>query len=194
MKYDGCLSLLKEEDIKKIIVTGPERAGTRIAAKMFATDLKYDYVDEIDFKYFRVPLFNKITEQFNNFVAQGPLMAPYLNSLPKDITIIFMIRPIKDILASHKRIYDIKDGWNEKTQNQRMRTAFKNDERINWDGRNSEIKYELWEKIQKPTLSHNIIELEYGSLEGHSLWLAKPKREKFLPHQTTIKGDNNHTL
>ena len=137
MKYDECLSSLKEENIKKIIVTGPERAGTRISAKMLATDLKYNYVDEINFKYFRVHLFNKFTEQLNSFVAQGPLMAPYLNSLPKDITIIFMIRPIEDILASHKRIYDVKDGWSEEKQNQRMRTAFKNDERINWNGRNT---------------------------------------------------------
>ena len=44
------------------------------------------------------------------------------------------------------------------------------------------------------TLSHNTIELDYNSLSGHPLWLAKPKREKFLPHQTTLEGDDNHTL
>jgi hypothetical protein len=33
----------------KIVVTGPQRSGTRIASQMIASDTGHEFVDEVDF-------------------------------------------------------------------------------------------------------------------------------------------------
>ena len=59
----------------KILVTGPQRAGTRITAKIIASDLKYRYIDESEINTDNVKLaFEKFKSKT---VLQAPGLCPY---------------------------------------------------------------------------------------------------------------------
>ena len=47
----------------------------------------------------------------------------------------------------------------------------------------SEIKYEIWEKIQKPYINNKFYELEYESLKSHPMWKDKSDRTNFKANQ-----------
>ena len=80
-----------------IIVTGPQRAGTRIAAHILAHDLGGVFVDELDYS---LPL-------PDNAIVQAPFLlksAVELSYVIPNVKFVFMYRNPKDIVASMQRI------------------------------------------------------------------------------------------
>jgi len=153
----------------KILVTGPQRSGTRIAAKMIAADTGYTYLDEEEFNVSNRDKLRKIFKR-GDIVVQCPAISAWIQDFSaNDTLIIFMMRDIDDILASQKRI-----GWGDKTELSKYGKK---------RGVISKIKYDVWEKEQKPKVE-NWLEVEYESLSGHPLWIAKNKRINFKYNQT----------
>jgi len=153
----------------KILVTGPQRSGTRIAAKMIAIDTGYDYIDE---ECFNVSNRDKLREilKRDGIVVQCPAVSAWIQEFSTDNTlIVFMKRSIKDILASQKRI-----RWEQKTELAKY---------IRKKGVISKIKYETWIKEQIQEIK-NWIDLPYESLDKHPLWIPKEKRLDFKYNQT----------
>ena len=58
---------------KKIVVTGPQRSGTRIGAKMIAADTGYQFVDEAEFLIKDSDLFREFLQR-DGVVVQAPHM------------------------------------------------------------------------------------------------------------------------
>jgi len=165
---------LKEYD--KILVSGPQRSGTRICAKMIANDLAYEYVDEDDFKISNLGRLKKVMEK-SKIVVHCPAVSRWLHELvANDVLIIFMRRDIEDIIASQERI-----GWNDSFQ-----LRFYNTD----EGIISKVKYGFWEAVQKPLIKH-WLEVEYKSLTEHPLWIPKDRRKNFKPRQTLDSQENN---
>lgn len=158
---------------KRIIVSGPQRSGTRVCAQMIANDLNYCYMDE------RVIHINN-KEKFGNFVKaervviQCPGMARWVHEYSaNDTAIVFMIRDVKDIIASQERI-----GW-----------PFEPDELSKYgkdEGIISEIKYKFWKKYQKAKIV-NAFEIKYEDLKKHPYWIDKKDRKDFDWYRTDIK-------
>jgi Coenzyme PQQ synthesis protein D (PqqD) len=162
---------------KKILVTGPQRSGTRICARMIAHDTGYKYIDE---KVLGVDSFYKLFSLFDSnlcCVVQCPALCRHVHMFSRDESaIVLMRRNVKDIIASQERI-----GWNwEKPELARYDCSA---------GVIAEVKYEFWDKEQRPRIEHSF-EIAYDSLAGHPLWVPKNMRGNFGPDQTESKKDN----
>lgn len=159
-----------------ILVSGPRRSGTRIASKMIASNTSHKYIDEDNFKVSNLKLFEEFINSKSPLVIQCPSMSYRIEkySAP-DTLIVFMLRDLKDIVASQTRIGWA--WWNKKNfknyPNYKLRT------RASLAG----AVYAYWEKKQKNKIQ-NYSELEYELLSNHKLWIAKEKRINFKHNQT----------
>lgn len=161
---------------KKIVVSGPQRSGTTICAKMIAEDTGHICLLEEtfsgqnfwgDFENLYKTLIGK-----SNIVCQVPSLSPYVHLLPKDVAVVFMIRDISEILASENRI-----SWQD--QKRQLERYFRE------DGKPSELKYDVWYNYQRPRITH-CYEVPYNNLKDHPLWVSKENRANFGPRQTEI--------
>jgi len=156
----------------RILVTGPQRSGTRIAAKMIASDLGYPYIDEVRFAVGHQLSFAKLLRETSKGVFQCPGMCHVIQKhTAPNIAIIFMRRPTRDIVASQDRIKWVSSS-----------------ERSNYQCGNQpvcEAKLSRWLNSQR-AVCHNCFDLHYDDLKNHPLWIPKNLRSKFKWDQTTI--------
>lgn len=155
----------------KVLVTGPQRSGTRIAAKMIAYDTGLEFIDEDEIGWDGFYRIAPIIESERNVVIQCPSLCRYMHMFNYDnVAIVLMRRNIEDIIASQKRIcwrwewlelarYDLSEGVI------------------------SEVKYKFWDQYQKEKIKHSF-EVSYEKLAEHLLWIEKKDRQYFLPRQT----------
>ena len=156
---------------KRILVTGPQRSGTKIAARMIAADTGYKYIDENVFSFNEDKFAKIILAEF--IVVQCPTMSSTIEYYAEDDTlIVFMFRDLDDIADSEDRMGWTVGDYQElykfgMTVNQAR--MFRRD-----GGRTAPLKYKLWAG-QKTVIKH-YLELEYESLSDHPLWIPKEKR------------------
>lgn len=178
MEYKDLIEELKNGN-KKVLVVGPQRTGTRFTTNVIAKDLNVKLIDELDYNIDKISQFLNMTKNLKQFVAQAPALTHLLDKIPEDITIVYMFRDITDIVKSQKRI-----NWSsEKAVIDYTKKEFNNNKNINWGSTISEIKYEIWENIQKPSIKNKFYELEYESLKTHSMWKDKSDRSNFKANQ-----------
>lgn len=162
---------------EKILVTGPQRSGTRICAKMIAHDTGHKYVDEAMIGVDSLYRLKSLFERKQRIVVQCPALCRHIHMFRADnCAIIIMLRNVKDIVASQKRI-----GWNwENVELERYDQT---------EGLIAEIKYAFWKKYQKEKIG-NAFEIEYESLARHKLWVSKNLRRDFGNGQTSFINDD----
>jgi hypothetical protein len=174
---------LKKYD--KILVTGPQRSGTRIAAKMIANDTGRDYVDENNYRVASEKYFAKWVKK-GNCVIHCPAMMRYIHKYSADDTlIVVMIREPEDIIASQKRV-DWHNGILDELY--KYGVAWK-DLRFYAAWERPPIcilKYNWWAFDQKYKVK-NYLELWYEDLAEHPMWIPKELRKDFTTTQTCIK-------
>lgn len=146
---------------------------------MIAHDTGYMYVDEkdigIDSLYYLCMLF----QSNRRFVVQCPALCRHVHMFGEgDTAIILMRRSIQDIMASQERI----DWRGEQVEMARYDLS---------GGKAAEEKYRFWEEYQQAKIAH-AFEIDYESLAGHVLWIAKEHRSTFGPMQTTL--DSNELM
>jgi len=154
---------------QRIIVTGPQRAGTTIAAKILACELGYRFVPEEHVGWASVGKLFELYHAQQHFVVQGPCFCAYAHLLPG--AVVLMRRPVEEILRSQARI-----GWSE----------FERDELDRYfatQGPIAQVKYHVWDRFQKSHLGQRAFELDYHSLRGHALWVEEEQRKIFHPRQ-----------
>lgn len=160
----------------KILVTGPQRSGTRVCARMIARDTGHRYVDEKEIAVGHRDLLDALCGAEHKFVVQCPALCHCIHEFGADDTlIILMRRKIEDIIASQERI----EWGNEQDQLRRHYGGV--------EGPISVIRYRFWEKYQRPRIKH-VLEVEYESLSGHSLWIIKERRRDFAPDQWNVSA------
>lgn len=160
-------------EYKKILVTGPHRSGTTIAAAMIAQDTKHLLVlEELSWR----PSQNLDMLEFWlreckwPVVCQAPYAADACHHWP-EVFVVFMVRDVNKIAASKARA-KLSDGT--PVNFQRMQTIECN--KYSVDGNfygsapDAELKYSMWEE-QKARIK-NYLELPYEELSKHPLWLS----------------------
>lgn len=158
---------------KKILVTGPQRSGTTICAKMIAQDTGYKFIDESEFSVDNTDLFRQKLKK-DGIVLQCPAMSFCIQEFSADDTlIIFMKRDTQSILESQKRVM-----WNGAAEEQKYRSRYHIKKPNICDA-----KYEIWDRIQKDQIKH-WKEIVYNSLSEHELWVPKAGRAQFGVKQT----------
>jgi len=154
-----------------ILVTGPQRSGSRICAKMIAHDTGHEYIDEDDLEMESLYRLCSIMGERRNIVVQCPVLCRYVHMFGTDeVAVVLMRRKVEDIIASQQRISWTWE-WLELARYDRV------------DGIIAEIKYQFWEQYQKKRIKH-AFEIEYDSLAAHPLWVKKDKRQNFNARQT----------
>ncbi len=157
-----------------IVVTGPQRSGTRIAAKMIAHDTGFLYVDESDYGVVDVDKWQDIVEA-GGVVVHCPFMSHLVHQLPKDVGVVFMFRNVDDIIKSQIRIK--WDGIQSTLLNYRLYPH-------EWLDA-STIKYMYWSRVQHPVLRERGVGVTYESLSEHPLWIED--RDGFKWNQTEVE-------
>ena len=154
------------EHLKKfsnIVISGPQRSGTRIAAKIIASDTGKNYIDEryISFHDFRLLQYYL---QKGRVVVQCPGLCHLLHNIKRENTLIIMVRrSIEEIISSEYRVWE------------------KDSERIELlkygytDGIISKIKYSFWDSEQRAILGRRAKEINFNDLESHHLFIKERK-------------------
>jgi hypothetical protein len=168
------MSLFEDlREFEKIVVTGPQRAGTTICSRMIAHDLGYEHVDETAIRIHDLHILKLVLRVGRRFVVQCPALCSQVHRVADERTaVVMMRRPLADILASQARI-----GW-----------ALEGEELFRYgvsDGIAAEVKYRFWDREQKTVLAHPF-EVEYESLRDHPLWVPRELRSRFAPKQTSL--------
>lgn len=161
-------------ELDKIIVTGPQRSGTRICSRMIAADLGYKWVQENGIGTDLESVRNVLSE--GKVVVHGPAISYLADLFDDDVGIVFMRRSIEDITASEKRIGWHRSDWGEFSERGRY-SAKESDIPI------SQLKYIIWDYLQRDRVKY-YLNVDYESLSGHPLWVPKEKRTTFQPGQT----------
>jgi len=157
----------------RIIVSGSQRSGTTICARIISEDTGYRYIDENEYKIHNAGILRGILKK-DKIVVHAPAMSHIIEKLAdKNTLVVFMFRDIKEIIESQNRI-----NWkgNENTELKKYGYDYKKE-----CPPISKIKYEYWEK-QKIKIKY-FLEVEYESLKGHRLWIDKNKRKNFAIRQ-----------
>jgi hypothetical protein len=155
----------------KILVTGPQRSGTTICAKMIAADTGHDYVDEDEIGVDDLSRLRERLAAGERIVVQCPALCRFVHELADSRTaVVLMRRPVEEIVASQRRI-----GWNaERLELRRYGLE---------TGVIANVKYDFWEKHQRGHIEH-AYEVTHESLAAHPLWVEKTRRVRFRPRQT----------
>lgn len=176
-------------DFHRIYVTGPQRSGTTICARIIAHDTGYRYVDEEEFGVHEyADLIRLVQETDESLVVQCPgisrwIHAGELGGDPRS-AVVWMLRPLHEIVASQQRI-----GW-----------AKEADERAKYDDVNlsslpgpeepvAKLKYAFWRQFQLARIAHPH-EIGYYGLSWHPLWVPKGQRHGFAPRQWQLEGQH----
>ena len=163
---------------RKILVTGPQRSGTRICAKMIEYDCGHEYLDERAIYTDSVYALINIIAYEGEHVIQCPTMSRWCHIFAKvpGVAVVFMIRDVGEIIASQARIH-----W-----------QWENVERSLYPGNYEKalpiaaIKYHFWNEYQKPLFQYNAFEIAYNDLAHHALWVAKDERDNWKFDRTVL--------
>ena len=177
---------LKEKLV--ILVTGPQRSGTRLIAKAIAYDTGHTYVDEVEIKTDSVyELFWKVQHAEGPLVVQCPglcHLAPALVVMHSAFFMVICIRNIDDILASQERI-----GW-EWEFIERLKYSsplFSNLLSPRQHESISRIKYKSWEYDRQFLSPKQYCEVYYKDMKNHPLWVPKEQRKNWGFSQTELE-------
>lgn len=164
---------------QRILVTGPQRAGTRIATRMIAYDTGHQFVDEYEIYMDSLYVLHYFVNTRENFVVQCPALCRYVHLFGDraDTAIVMMRRNVNDIEASQNRISWV---WRDL---ELLRYGYT-------EGNIAEIKYDYWDTHQKPLIA-NPIEVQYDGLATHPLWTPKENRRVFDASQTLPESDKH---
>lgn len=165
------------KDFNSIVISGPQRSGTRIAAKCVAEDSIKKYIDEKDINFHDFRLLEYYLNK-GNCVVQCPALCHMLHYIdnPK-VLVIVVIRDVEEILLSESRI-----GWPKES---RLQELYKYGHA---EGVISRIKYDFWKQYQAPILKERARTIDYNYLKNHRLFIDKDKRKSFGWDQTSEKG------
>ena len=154
-------------EFNNIVISGPQRAGTRIAAKIVASDTGKMYVDEKDINFHDIRLLEWYLLK-GNVVIQCPALCHLLHTISIDSTLIIVVRrPIDEITTSE----DLK--WDEES---RLKELYKYGHS---NGIISLVKYNYWDNFQKPILGERAREINYHNLDRHHLFIKDRKHFKW---------------
>lgn len=133
----------------QILVTGPQRSGTTIAARIIAHDLDIEYIDESDV-------------QFNDIPEHCVIQAPFalkclveLSFIQPNLNFAFMVRDPQDIKKSMERIEWYKDVINDP---------------LFYDKYLAHCQH-LWLSCKVLISEERLTELSYNSLRDHPLFI-----------------------
>jgi len=178
MTLDEVLKAFRERPPESVLVTGPQRSGTTIAAHILASELRYAYVDETEFGAHDHRRASKIAAR-GHVVLQGPGLCHVAHVYALNGTaVVMMRRDVDAIRLSEERIgwRTEREGFNLRIEQHKYRSMFG----VTGDDI-AAIKYYCWDMLQKRHV--DAFDLDYESMRQHPLWRSRRERDWFGPRQ-----------
>jgi hypothetical protein len=165
----------------KVVVTGPQRSGTTIAAEIIGAELGIRIVREETFREDDLVRFAQCLADPARSVIQAPALSSVVHLIKdEDIAVIFMVRDTASIQRSELRI-----NWQTRHEAyEKAKYLRRTDPRPI-----SEIKYAAWEE-QSLMLGNRAFALAYDSLQQHPLFVPAEHRRNFSSRQTSLHEPN----
>lgn len=168
-----------------ILLVGPHRAGTTIAARMIASDLDLEYYEEEDvFHWAETSHLDQIDIRAwlahvgaPRLVLRGPALSSRAHTWAlsvDEMCVVMLLRPVDDILASQRRV-----RWAMERPELSWYPANYREEGLHA----CQAKYRYWSEVQQPMLGDQAYELWYEDLSKHELWVPKEERGDFWSRQ-----------
>jgi len=176
MNIQELVETLKIRGFSRVFVSGPQRSGTTIVAKMLAEDLGFSEIQEL-------PHLDSANNLPLNAVAQCPQIASRLHEIcAPNSAVIFMCRSFKDIISSGARI-----GWNNTHEARELKYYQKLFPEYFVEGYHlSVIAQNVWLSHQMGRMQVPFFNFPYNNIKSHPLYVPKPLRRKFQPKQTEV--------
>ncbi len=183
------------EHLKKhrvILVTGPHRSGTTIAARMIAEDTGHDFVIEDEIGFSRAALLSLFVQaNYGPLVVQCPFFCNDIQMLKwhacidwEETCVVMMHRYRKDIEASEEKAKRVNFAALGEAQ---KRAIGDTSER-----HVSDVKYEQWE-LQRQHIT-NTFDVGYESLRDHPMWIEDRTKFRFQHGVNTRRPPMPHCV
>jgi hypothetical protein len=147
----------------RILVTGPQRAGTRICATMIAHDTGHRFVDEREFGTGDFDRLNQLLLAESNIVVQCPALSTHIDRvvvpLGSKMIAIWMERSLSEIKESQQRIH-----WSPAAQRKMLFDRLA-------ELPIAELKRIFWEWQKHHLFYNRSHEVFYVNLRKHPLWV-----------------------
>lgn len=168
-------------EYQALLVTGPQRSGTTIGARVLAQETGLEYIDEDDFGVHDCKLFEAILRQ-PGIVVQCPAMSRWIHHYATEQRcVVFMHRLAHEINASADRV-----GWNYAPELDKYKSIMLNGATmpmLNITRHNlATVTYMYWQSVQKPACPHSF-DLHFDTLRGHPLFVQDHLRKEFTLRQ-----------
>lgn len=183
----------------KIIVTGPQRSGTRFVGMLLNDALK-------DFKYMNKGIHSLYKHPT---VFHAPAQSHLIQTLETEIKtlVVWVDRNNEDVIESEDRIYPNKNGpqidkfgkplmsWHDRCFENEEKPKYlemfpKHEEKIKSFDRNVHMKKWVWENIQRDKMEVDFVEVKYESLKDLDEFVPKEKRKDWTLKQVRESGRN----
>lgn len=192
----------------KVVVTGPQRSGTQIAARMIADILNWSFYTEAELDtrstVYDDQYFHWLENSETRFVTlQCPRISHVCHLTPKPTLVVFMIRDVQEILDSDRHRIKKYTRLQKTTGHVLPVTSVFDDKRkqyskLFYDSKplqpeeTPQAVYDVWNNIQKKE-DFNFYELEYNLLEQHRFWIQLATRRAQFTYgtQTVILPGSN---
>jgi hypothetical protein len=139
---------------------------------MIAADTGHEFVDEFAFSIKDDVEFRKILQR-DRVVVQAPhMLKDVVDDPPAGIFVVLMRRDLEQVHASARRIRWAEELGGNTTELRKFGLT---------EGDSATVKYAYWDTHDK---SVPFLELDYGSLQAHPLYIPAEQRQNFGPLQT----------
>ena len=165
-----------------VLVTGPQRSGTRIATKMVAADLGYEYHDEreidIDDLTAAIGIIYRggVALHAPGLCDVSHLLAdPRLCKIP--LVVLIVRRPLEQIIASCARV-----NWDSKREREKYLSRPEFGPYFVEGQHVAKWKYDVLDGFQRPLIRAlggvaYYYQIAYEDLSAHPLWLPAEERK-----------------
>jgi hypothetical protein len=184
--YTDLVTLIRQRNYKKILVSGPQRSGTTFLSHILATDLDWGFFDE-------ARNINAIKRIEENTVIQCPNLCFHLHLIEEPNTLlVYLVRNGKEIDNSAKKTYlsSLDCTWYEfslKVEMPKCEKAFPEFYIPKIDSQY--LKQNIWLSFQVFNMKLDSVTFPYTGLMSDTRFLTKDKRGNFAPKQTTPRCD-----
>ncbi len=165
------INLSELRKFSRILVTGPARSGTTIASKILAHELSYECILEEEYDVHDLHKAFDLWKYNSEVVIQGPSLASYCHLFNPPGAVVWMIRPLEEIVKSQQRV-----SW--QIPKQEIISYLVSD-----PAQIAKVKLDCWINYQKSLIEDRCFELDYHSLSQHPLWIPDHLRTHFQLRQ-----------
>ena len=189
----------------KIIVTGPQRSGTRFVGMLLDGRLKnFKYMNKDIHEAYECPTILHTPGQSHKIHTLSRGTGVHFELEVKTL-VVWVDRNTEDVIESEDRIYPNKNGpqidmfgnplvsWHERCFENEEKPKYlemfpEHEEKIKSFDRNVHMKKWVWENIQKSKMVVDFVELKYESLEDQEEFVSKEQRKDWTGKQVRISG------